>query len=418
MELRRTTPAAVVPLWRRFCDANGLGLLLLGGLFFVVAALLDIWPVNPIRHREGTYVTEDIYARVNFSMLDENALPRREQEIKLTTPAVFTLDTERVELLYTALKTFPDTIDSFQALTQPSSLPANVKDPWLIKDEAVLDAWRSVVANRRPYDNALEQLRQKLVNTPIVNPEAAEQQGRRPTGSTIILMRTGDAGDSETRLPANQVIAHNAPAFATLVDSWLTDFDEAIRPGILKQVLQKLSEPIYVYDDVTTQQLIGQAIEKLHANPPRITRNQGDLLVARNHVIDARQFRFLEAEHDQWRADKMNTKPHHIVTQVAGRCGVVLLITVLMFAYLFRYERDLLRDYGRGLAAVLIMLGVLALNKIVMFSAWNERVAVLTVMLVMLRRRQTQTPHSPQDVGRDTVQPEAQDVAGRSTAVP
>jgi len=386
MELRRTTPAATVPLWQRFRDAQGLPLLLLGMLFFLAAAVMDIWPINPLRYREGMYVTEDIYARVDFSLLDETALPRKEREIRETTPAVFTLNQEQVDKFLAALRAFPDTIDSYKALTQPSSLPDDVKDPWLIEDETVLDAWRRIAANRRHYDRTLDQLRQKLIDTPLVDPDVATEQRNRLVGSTgglvTLIYRKGEQ-ELEVDVPANRLISlKDSSPLSSQVDSWLIDFDDEIRPGIRKQVMQWLEQPVYLYlyDALATRGRIDQAIEYLHAHPPLIVKNQGNQLVPRNTTIRGPQLRLLEAEHDKWQAQS-NAKLRHVIGHVASRCGVVLLFTALMFAYIFRYERDLLRDVGRGLSAVLIMLAVLGINKAVMFTAWNERVAVMSVML-------------------------------------
>ena len=309
-----------MPLWQRFRDAHGLPLVLLGTLFFLAAAVMDVWPIDPLRYREGMYVTDDIYARVDFSLPDEIALRRKEREIRETTPAVFTLDQEQVDKFLASLRAFPDTIDSFKSLTQPSGLPDDVRDPWLIEDETVLNAWRRIAGNRRHYDRTLDQLRQKMIDTPIVDPDAATEQRNRLAGSTgglVTLVHHKDDRELKVDVPANRLISYNDPqAFSSQVDSWLIDFDDEVRPGIREQVMQWLKKPVYLYlyDALATRQRIDHALEHLHANPPQIIKNQGNLLVPRNTTIRG-QLWLLEAEHDKWQA-QTNAKTRHIVSSM------------------------------------------------------------------------------------------------------
>ena len=406
LELRRTTPAATVPLFRRFRHADGLPLLLLGALFFVVAALLDVWPIDPLRHRDGAYVNNDIYARVTFSLLPEGTIAQREEQIRETTPGIFTLDQDRLDKLLTSLKAFPDTIEPYKALTQPANLPADVRDSWLIEDEAALTAWKKIAANRWAYDRALDRLRQTLLDTPIVPHDEADMQRARQSSPEVLLDRKDENGF--TPVPKNRLVSPSDPALQTQVESWLAYFpEEATRPGIRAQLQQALTRPLYTYNGTATEQSINQRIDEfrthvaemniiklrgvqlvqqvdaLHPDVKNllITRNRGDLLVPRDNRIDRTYLRLLEAEHAQWRATDSSDNPWRMVQRAAGRASIVLLITLLMFAYIYRYERDLLCDYGRGLAAVLIMLAVLGVNKVVMFTEWNERVAVMSVML-------------------------------------
>ncbi|MCL2701312.1 MAG: HDIG domain-containing protein [Phycisphaerae bacterium] len=410
LEVRRGTQAATVSLWRRFREAHGVSLLLLGGLFFAVAALLDVWPISPLRYREGLYVTSDIHARVNFSVLPEDALPQRENQIVETAPAIFTLDQDRLDQLVAELKAFPDEIESFKAATQPSSLPANVRDPWLIEDEATLEAWQRIAtnrANRLLYDRALEQLRKSLLARPIVTRDDADLQKNRLSSGDVLLDRKD--GSEPISVHKRELISLDDPAaMQAQMESWLDFFpNDAIRPGIRAHLHRHLAQPIYVYDGLATRQRIDQQIDDLRANVSKllltkkrgdllvqnidalhpsvrdllITRNRGDRLVPADTRIDRNRLRLLEAEHAQWRLTESHDNPWRTFQRVMGRVSVVLLVTVLMFAYIFRYERDLLSEYGRGLAAVFIMLAVLGLSKAVMFTEWNERVAVLSVML-------------------------------------
>ena len=386
LELRRTTPAVSLSLWQRFRDAGGVPLVLLGMLFLVVASSLDIWPIDPLRYREDMYVPYDVYARVDFRHLPKENVTKRETDIRETTPAIFTLNQETLDKLINQLKAFPDTINIYKTASQPTSLPADIRDSWAI-DQASLTAWREIIAKPGSYTEAMAKLRLELVNTPVVSPEAYEEQRPRRANEIVLVQENAKNNDESADhvVPKNRLITlQDEKALSSQIQTWVQGFDPRIRSGVAKQLMQGLAQPLYSYDASATQKQIASLIADVKANPPKdlyVARNKGDLLVQHDTEIKKEQLDLLAAEHSAWLELEKTTNPLRPLVRALGRATVVLLITVLMFTYILRYERDLLEDHWRGLAVVIIMLLVLGVNKACMVTAWSEQVAVLTVMM-------------------------------------
>jgi len=68
LEVRRSIPAAGPTRWQRLRAGGGLVSMLLAAVFYVVALLLDICPIDPLPYRAGQYVPADLSSRVAFQV--------------------------------------------------------------------------------------------------------------------------------------------------------------------------------------------------------------------------------------------------------------------------------------------------------------------------------------------------------------
>ena len=68
LEVRKSIPAAGPTRWQRLRADGGLVSMLLAAVFYVVALLLDICPIDPLPYRAGQYAPASISARVAFQV--------------------------------------------------------------------------------------------------------------------------------------------------------------------------------------------------------------------------------------------------------------------------------------------------------------------------------------------------------------
>ena len=118
----------------------------------------------------------------------------------------------------------------------------------------------------------------------------------------------------------------------------------------------------------------------------------GDLLVQRTrkpgdgeaeiHLLTATQVALLRSEHEAYLTDQRQNNPWRFWSRMAGRAGIILLITALLCLYVGKYHPQYVSNPWRSLALVAVLLLMLALNKVMgLLLGWNAYSAVLPVLL-------------------------------------
>ncbi len=174
LEVRKGIPSSLASKWKRFRQASGLGAVLLAAAFFVVLALMDALPPEPLPYRAGQYVPSDINARVAFRVLSKELQAGLQRKVENTAPPVFKLNTALIDEITGALKNLPEQL---KATTQPSNLDKSLQKQFAFTADSAQKIGRALAepARGRAYHEHVEQLRRSLSKNYIVRSEA-----RRP----------------------------------------------------------------------------------------------------------------------------------------------------------------------------------------------------------------------------------------------
>lgn len=389
LELRRGIAASRPSLWRRFYQAGGVGSLLIALLFYCGAAIMDLWPSNPLPYRPRQFVANDIRARVPFKVLSE--VLRKEEEAFITNslPATFTLNSGFVDEVLSDFATLPDRL---QAATQPKDLEELKFSP---ADAEALDEWRpySQGTKKAELQAQLQKLREALVNVAIMREADAVTQRMRNTRQ----FKTVSDGKTVMRDIGELISTNETRRITDLANGLANTFDPPLR-RIARERLAALlvsGKPTYLYDNAATQRDQQQARANLRDDPPQSIYKKyatGDVLVTGSrlmgpdkkevHLLSENDLELLRAEHRAFLHEQRESQPWQWWGRLFGRSLLLLLITTLLCIYIVHFRRDLVSNHLKAFTLAGALLSLLALNKVLTgILQWNPQTAVLACLL-------------------------------------
>ncbi len=314
-----------------------MGSLAIAVVFFLAAAVMDIWPADPLPYRVGQYVPQDITARVEFKRrLEENVA----EEIRLARekePATFNINTDLLDDIVTSIANIPGSFQAAKTLDKvppellkqlgiklsapakpsaesktesPQEAVANAEtespqgenvnadkpaaetseavasdvekaSPPLtaeqLREKKIFDAWVALTTPQgsKKLDAMLKQLRERLGRCYIVQAELAEEQKIKRRANDVILMN-GSVGKYE---PVKDIIGLDNVDEIKNRMRWAVDgIPQIYQPYVMALVLEKLqSNPMYIYDSEKSLAAQKLAAQKAEANPsPLCFKNYSD----------------------------------------------------------------------------------------------------------------------------------------------
>jgi len=386
LEVRKDISADSPTLWERFRTFGGPVSLLFGMGFWIVACLLDICPLDPLPYRQGQYIPGDIRARVRFEV---PSLTRLEDQVRLSresTPATFVADEDRIDAIVSIVKALPGRL---KATTQPANLDNDLRQQFAL-DDASLAAWKAMLeeTNRHRFDEITTSLKAGLVQMAIVSGDQVDRQMSRRAGSSIFK-----GSGWSLSINRDQLIAQNDTARVVAAAGRLAG---ASADGPLVDSLQAFladqlaASPLYNYDEAATEADIAKTEQYTRDNPPPAARDRyepGQILVDRSRAggrsekpLEGGELELLAREHRAWLAQGSISG---IWARAAGRAIQILMVTVLLCAYIARYQGRIVTNHLRALTVVAVLLVMLAISRIMVSAlGWNPHSAVLTVVMI------------------------------------
>jgi cyclic-di-AMP phosphodiesterase PgpH len=340
--------------WKRFRQAGGPRAFLLAAIFAAGTVLLDVWPPPGMPYRAGQYVTQDIRARIDFSVISPKRLEDARAQARNTTPATFRLDDALLARLEADLKTLPDRLSPY---TQPATLPESLARPYAISTTQALGAWRACTeANLRlGYEETIYRLAERLRRLPLVSKAEKEEQAARGAA----MARLGD----ELRPTQLLVGVDEVPKIESEVRQVARLLPEPLRRGAeayLLGVFTTRQQPLYLHDANATQKDIDDGLQAVEANPPRDTYQAGAVLVERQRkeraqVLTQADLELLRREDREFENSERGLHPVRFVLRYAGREALLLFVVALACGYAWRYRPEVAgaipRDPSREPAA-------------------------------------------------------------------
>ena len=367
--------------WQRFRHAGGVGAILVAIGFFVGVVAMDVFPLDPLTYRQGQYIDRDIYTRVSFNRLSQPKLAALEKRARDSEPATFRLDPAAARII-TQVDSFADRAG---VATQPTDLTQ--ADQWKI-DSQSLEAWRQYLqTDRAGFEQSLKTLGEQLLQAPIVSHDEIITHDnviaqQRESSEKIRLVFDGQqsvisAGEL-TDITRPQDVASRARQLAAGFPAG------PVRDSVDAYLQHTLAaSPTYMLDEVGTQRDKDRAAALVRANPPQEAYEaygKGRVLVTAGQQLSAQDLELLSAENEASLSSERAASPWRTWQRIAGRAGILLLITSLLCAYVAKSDPQIVRETWRAFVVAAILLVMLAINKTIVLGDWDERVALLTVM--------------------------------------
>jgi hypothetical protein len=346
-ELRRPSPVGFVGKLRATlthpASLPGFIVALALSLVLAAAAIGGRWSVSlePGRVSDQTYA-----ARVDFAVVNEDRTASRRENREATTPRVYRADDPQFEALRSQLSNLPAVVATAGSL---DDVPTEVRlryrlTPTQFKelkgqtvDGQVKDNWKNSVARfidrlrRRPLlsENELQQIRARGTQTLLLTyGDGSERQ--------IVADDAISLGDPDAMRAQLETIARNAQFYGELVDI------------VVKRVVNTPVET-FSFDAASTDAKLARASEVV-----KDSFIEGQVLVARGEVVDARDIDVLRAERRAY-LDSLGWARRG--STALGMWAVMAALVAGLAGYVYLYNRRVVLRPWRGFAIAALIAG-------------------------------------------------------------
>ncbi|MCE5326859.1 MAG: HDIG domain-containing protein [Planctomycetaceae bacterium] len=405
LDIRRRTAAIVVNPWLHFRDGGGPRGLLLAVVFFCGVLLLDSRPLDPLPYMVGQYVPGDIHSRVAFQTQPEHLLREYISNVNQSTLATFAFNERLARDIIEDLTALPAAVEVASLMpAPPASAPASGMVPTTGQAQALallkkfgMDGGRSLAswspyltpAGRQKFKSEVDQLKGRLRSSAIINSaEIAEQMKR-----TVTDVWLSYPGGRESKDLQSLVRADRSVEVGDETDHLALVFDAPIRTDIRTYLMKMLvgsSPPLYFKDTGASLKDIDERVTRLKAEPPSEKYVAGQVLVRASRrdgdpapkALTQDDLLLLAREHEAFLQQESVQDPWAHWRRATARAGILLLLMAVLCRYVWRYQRQVITSLWQGLGVTVVMLGMLAVSKIMVQGlGWNPHAVVLPVIM-------------------------------------
>ncbi|MGA3066790.1 MAG: HDIG domain-containing metalloprotein [Tepidisphaeraceae bacterium] len=376
----RTAP---VSAWHVLRERGGLGSLGIAGIFCGVLICLFLLRQEVVPYRPGQYVAHDVTARVDFQFNDRDEYNRLVDLARKSAPHVYRATAGDVwNSLQEDLVALPDRVHGLapQELEPPLN---GILDSGALTQ---LDQSRTGADRRRYEDNVRQFIAyaQKHIpgdGRPLIilkqedwDHEAGQLADDQPHRKIILRASPQDlenANPAAGTTAPDQVVdvvddtypANLPDAVHTQLLDYARDFDLGLGPKIADIAYAELrAHPTYELDDLATAEEKNNAGD--HVDPTlanfEFPRNG---VIVQQGIISDRDWQVLLAENQAYyRALTSDT-----FAMWKYRLGLVLMaaiVTVILSAYVVRYQPRCVRNHTRGMALAALLLSMLLVSQL------------------------------------------------------
>ncbi len=398
--VRRALKADEINLWQQIRRDRALAPLLLAVLLLVGVAAMDLTPIEPFTYSLGQFIPADIYARVSFKTYPQRLLEDRRSDIETHTPAVFSLDAAFLSQMEQTLLHAPDHLGPIEPDTEPTDAQRQAAEQFGLTSPAQRELWAPLLTGdgREDYDARVQLLTEDLSMRFLVD-TATQAELWRSLDETSETLRTAEVfvafphSEEYTILPVGPkwIPIGSAGEVEKVVDAITERLNPDIRPFARVYLAATLkTQPLYVYDEKATQQVINAEIDKANADPPFKPYAAGTRLVTKtlSQTEDAAgrgltdgDLQVLRAEHDAYLAFERAHRPWRLWGRFIGRVTVLAALVSLMCTYIYIYRRRIVTNPWRAAALVALFLAMLGINKVMFSYNLHPTTSVLPVMM-------------------------------------
>lgn len=352
-DVRRAVPRPT-PRWLQTLRQREVGW---AAMFVLMLALIGSAIAVTSRNRPASYLTQvidrPIVARVQFEAIDTEATDRNRDFAQRNVPPIFTHNQdlyESVQEQVLSLLSLPETI--YQDL--PSAYAASIR--LTPEGYALLKKYAQGIdpdgLNPQRWTERTQSMLQRLFNNPILD-TAQHREVVEGVGRIHALHPQPYQGDPSERLYSERVLIpiDNQDLIARrLISEITTDFQPELRDTILATVQKQLAPTYYRDEDRTAQR---KQAAKDEAKQEKVTYQPDDILVASGTRLTGDELQLVRAEQA---AVERQTPPLRWWLSWLGAVGLMAVLGVGVWGYVFAYNEKIKRNPMRGFALTCLLL--------------------------------------------------------------
>ncbi len=352
-DVRRAVPRPA-PRWLESLRDRDVGW---AALFVVTLALVGSAIAVSSRARSPYYLTQvvdkPIVSRVQFEAIDTEVTERDREFARRNVPPVFVHNQD----LYDTLRSQVESLLNVPA--QPyDSLPQDYRESLSLTQEGYnrLNQYASAEdgdgLDPARWRDRTEAMLQRLFNHVILDPEQYRTVTAKLGRIRVIHPRPYEGQDAERPVPERVLLPADDDALITkrLRSEVTMDFQVELRNTVFA-LIQKYLAPTYFRDDSLTAQRQQAAYD---ATPTvKVMYVTDSLLVPSNTALTADHLELLAAEQQ---AFELQRPAHRGWLVWGGAAGLMLLLGLGTWTYIFKYNPKVRRNPMRGFALTMVLL--------------------------------------------------------------
>jgi cyclic-di-AMP phosphodiesterase PgpH len=361
-EIRRCRPEP--RLVHRLRTSNSRGSLAIALVFLIIASAILLLRQNVLSYRPGQYVAQDIVSRVDFAYHDNELLQRYRQQARDRVMHVFKSNGDVWSDIESKLRQLPDqmagkTLDEIPDTLQ-KQFALQTQTVTTALDSGSLTAFDQFSADKRrkDYEASVKAYVDSLRHLVILPPDQRSDELHRQEDLFIGPMHIELDSTGPVDIDRTFAAAPSDALLAELKKSAVANFRQELQLKIVAFTMNNLS-PTYVFDDASTT-------DRKNAAAAAVSVSRGDVLYRANqpikdkkNAITAKDWDILEAEHQAF-LDSLSP-----TTRIEAKVGTVLwasLVTIALTAYIWKYQRRIVKNHMRAtaIASLLIVMLLLA----------------------------------------------------------
>jgi putative nucleotidyltransferase with HDIG domain len=393
-EIRRQRTEAKPSAWRTFQAQYGIVPILIGLGLYVAATLIILSGGQTMPWQYGQYVPGDVRARVAFTVTDEKLTEDNRRKARLATPNVYvrndallTSIAGKVRELFVLAKSSEDAA-KFIAGAQEKGWHVDEKDYAALKSLASEPSGSGAQLFEDRVNALTRFLSEQYVVEKVNDPT-------RPTAPEQSLLKWNTSGErriftSELQYVSDtnavKRIAEEAARenLSGPLEPLIDDVSRLIVQSLQPDAEKKKFDPIYRYDALATAKLMD---ENERAVPKVVSSyNAGDVLVKGGTNITEEQLALLRHEHEAYRkalSTDWGLRRAYLLRRL-GTAIIVLLVIAGLAIYTLSYQRRNVQKSTRALGLSTLLLGMLALARLIELSQWPALPTELVVAPVVM----------------------------------
>ena len=330
-------------------------------LFTVVGGLLAHSARSGPAHHTGEVLDAARVARVGFSAVNDELTGREQDAARAAVRPVYRHNSRHLEELRETLGNLIGLADRpFEevnpGLTAQMDLDAEahaVLRAWNRDADAPDDRGNSV----RDWEELVDRVLAAYYRQPILSVERWQEEEQRGRSHIRVVDPFLDRVDRDASADAERDVFRGTLKRVDQEDAIRARIDEVVKlaPTPLRptfaRVLRSRTQPTYALDEVLTQRRRDEA--RAAVAPVEDLFRPGDLLVPAGTRLGPKELRLLDAEHAAFEADRTVAQR---VSERLGVLGIVGLLGLIPWLYLFQGSSRIVRNPIRGLTFTLLML--------------------------------------------------------------
>ncbi|HUB27938.1 MAG TPA: HDIG domain-containing protein [Tepidisphaeraceae bacterium] len=359
-----STPKSI---FRHLRASGAIGSIYLAGIFFAAATAILMLRQEVIPFRPGQYVSHNITSRVDFDFVDPDQLDRLRQRAMAMEPRVYVADDgDYWGALQDDLMTLPDRTYHHE----PSELPDELRGVLDPGDLSALERFHD--RDRLQYDRSVRryvaQVKQQFTigGSPlVVLPKADRDQELNrvaPEGQEMVRYVTLISPGVDVERKANvatETYSTDLPPEALIqLQNLAQEFPLSLKTAIAQLTFQFVEEhPTHHLDLQATRAALDRASDDVSPADAAEHYAYNTIIVPAGQITD-RDWELLRAENQAF----LKTEQSAWLQRLAGTAITVFCLTVVLCAFIARYQPRLVRNQWRGAALMGLMLAMLLIS--------------------------------------------------------